>query len=411
MAQGMAPNPRAYDELHRRVEALQHENELLRAQLEAGAMGSMFSLKKKTFHAATGFRRPAECLSEAESCGALARLSTLGRHEVECSTAHLEEQAQVLHALMPTLGEEVDLALARCLQRSQKRQKKGDGRGAKAKIDERHLFLIPFLYVVGGFQQWAAPMLDGLRCSQQHFSRLLALSFPVVVDSWAKRYYRKRNMAWLRENCPPSHNDPEGADCTLFYDGSKYEVERSAGMREQRMTFSSVVNYNILQFIGVTNARGWFVESSLWAGGKMKEVDMVWTLDLWNRIEAEAAAQDRPFWIHLIVDRGFRDNSTWIDSEQQKDTWPWPHLILTCEVVKHLGTEAEPDRTQHPVEEVVENRYVQARRWVNEKAFAVFDASRFFDRVIQCTSIESVHLIKELNMGISNMRMGVPPVD
>jgi hypothetical protein len=309
---------------------------------------------------------------------------------------------------MPSLSEEVDLALAQCLQRAQKRQRKGDGRGAKARIDAQHLFLVPFLYIAGGFQQWAAPMLDGLRCSQQHFSRLLALSMPVVVEQWARRYYTTRNMAWLREHCPPSLNDPKGADCTLFYDGSKYEVERSAGMREQRMTFSSVANFNILQFIGVTNSRGWFVESSFWAGGKMREVDMVWTLGLWDRIEEEAAAQDRPFWIHLIVDRGFRDNHAWIDSAQQEDGWPWPHLILSCEVVKHLGTEEEPDRTQHPQDEVEINRYIQARRWVNEKAFAYFDISRFFGRTIECTSVASMQLYKELNLGIANYRMNVP---
>ncbi len=139
------------------------------------------------------------------------------------------------------------------------------------------------------------------------------------------------------------------------------------------------VDFNILQFIGVTIGKGWFVEATGWAGGK-KESEMVWTLDVWARLDREAASRGITFNIHLIVDRGFRDNRNWIKETVDSGEWPWPSLDVTCEIVYHLRTKAEPDRTQHPPSEVEENRCVQSRRWVNEKAFAFFDISRFFGR-------------------------------
>jgi hypothetical protein len=405
----IAPNPRSYEALVSRVAQLSAENEKLQAQLAVKNVTSMFTLKDKTFLAATSFASAQVCLQEAAECGALEVLGTLERNKVEPSTTFLEEQTQALQKALPGLEGEIDEALARCLERAQKKPKKGDGRGAKTRIDVEHLFLIPFLYMVGGFQQWTAPMLDGIRCSQQHFSRLLAISTPVVVDRWARQYYQPRNIAWLKQFCPPRPQDAEGAaDCTLFYDGSKYEVERSGGLREQRMTWSAVEDCNLLQFIGVTNEKGWFVDATAWAGGHMKESDMVWTLDLWDRINKEAQAMGETFWIHLIVDRGFRDNRATLREMDDTEDWPWPWLDITCEVVHHLGTKEEPDRTQHPPEEVEDNRKYQGRRWVNEKAFAFFDISRFFRRVIECTSVASMQLFKQLNLGIANYRMGTP---
>jgi hypothetical protein len=133
-------------------------------------------------------------------------------------------------------------------------------------------------------------------------------------------------------------------------------------------------------------------------------------LDLWNRINSEAAAQGKVFWIHLIVDRGFRDNKSWIEQNDDTENWPWPFLDITCEIAKHLGTDEQPDRAQHTEQEAIANRYVQARRWVNEKAFAFFDISRFFHRIVECTSVASMQMFKDLNIGIANYRMKVPPI-
>jgi hypothetical protein len=408
----LATNPRSFSALAARAAQLTEENEKLKAQLAARESTSMFKLKDKTFQAATSFRNAQECLEEARSCGALAALSTLGRHEVPVGESFLEEQAQRLHAAMPGLSDEIDRAVALCMEARQKKPRKDDGRGRKTRVDVEHLFLIPFLYVVGGFDQWTGPMLDGIRVSQQQFSRLLAISMPVVVEHWAKQYYRPRGIEWLKKFCPPNAvEDEHGVDCTLFLDGSKYEVERSQGMREQRMTYSSVVESNVLQFIGVTNAQGWFVELSAWAGGHMKESDLVWKLELWDRLNEEAGARQDQFHVHLVVDRGFRDNRETLKEHQDEEDWPWPNLFITCEVVYHLGTKEEPTRSQHEPEEVETNRSIQARRWVNEKAFAFFDLSRFFQHTIEWTSIAGVAQLKVLAAAVANKKMKVPKND
>ncbi len=403
----VAPNPRNIEQLQARFFSLQQENDALRAQVH----GSFFEQKEKVFLKATGFANAIVAQREMRISGAFLALERTQRHQAAPTSATLEDAAAQVQAMMPGFSDEVEEALRSCKKRVEKfHHEKRSTKGRKRTIDDEHFFLVPFLYIVGGFQMWEAPLLPGIHLSESHFSRLLHIAAPIVAEKWCPRFFTMRSLAWLRKFCPPEAADAgQDVDAVLFYDGSKYEMEHSQGIREQRGTFSSVVNFNILQFIGLTNARGWFVAASTFAGGKMKESDMAWTMDFWDNLAELAEEDGKVFHLKLIVDRGFRDNKKKIEEEQASGDWPWKRLKITCQVVHHLGTDLEPERKQHDEEEVDWNRYVQARRWVNEKAFAYFNISRFFRRLIEIQSVGAIETFKTIALATANMRMRVPP--
>ena len=397
-------NPRDRQALEEKIHLLEAENSKLKADLH----GSFFDEDPKVFKKATGFRNAVHARAELNLSGCKMELDALSRHHHDADPTLLTEMANLLADFMPDVKEEVKGALADCLGKIEKKDGTVSQRGRSCTVDTEHLFLIPFLYVMGGFYEWMAPLLPGIKISQEHFSRLLSLSLPVVVKNWVPRYYCDRSLPWLRTFCAP-HSDEakEGIDCVLFYDGSKHEIERSQGMREQRHTYNSYTKANIVQFIGVTNANGWFIDSTAFAGGKMKESNMVWTLGLWDRLNTEAAEAGEVFCIKLIVDRGFRDNRDYVEKHQGTESWPWPNLKLQVEVVHHLGTDEESTVAQHPPDEVEKNREIQARRWVNEKAFAYFNIAHFFDRVIRASTLPMIDAIQLLALAVANMKMGI----
>ncbi len=75
--------------------------------------------------------------------------------------------------------------------------------GSHKTVDEFHLFLLVFMYVHGGAQQFMAPFLPGVKVSQGHFSRLLVNSTPVVVQTWrASTIVFAHCCGWLRTPVP-----------------------------------------------------------------------------------------------------------------------------------------------------------------------------------------------------------------
>lgn len=400
-------NPRNQRSLEEENQRLRNEIKDLRAQLH----GSFFELDDTIVKKSTGFESGGIALWELNKCSALSSLKAMDRHGTVFVSGILGDAAKELKSAFPGISDEVDAELEALLFREAKNRNDHETRGRETIVDDRHLFLVPFLYIIGCFLEWMSVFLPGIRVSGGHFSRLLNNSLPIVVQYWVPRYFQVRNIDWLRRHCSPRKDDPGGVDCVLFWDGCKIGEERSEGMREQRSTYSSISLQNILQFIGVTNAYGWFVAASTMVGGQSKEVDMVWSLDLWEQLNSEAVDRGIVFWIHAYVDRGFRNNKKKVDEEQRSGAWPWNGLKLTIDIVKHLGTDEEPQRLQHPPEEVELNRSFQAKRWVNEKAFAYFKIARFYNRVVRNSVAHHIDGFKSLALAVANMEMGVPPVE
>ena len=404
MLHGVPPNPRSPEEMEKRINRLEAENQELRGLQHL----SFYKVPVEVFSKATGFRNANEARLECQSSGCRKELEAVSRHHHDADPVLLSEMAGILSDFMPGVADEVQLALSDCVSTISKPRVVKAPQGRVPIVDVDHFFLIPFLYIMGGFYEWSAPILPGIGVSQEHFSRLFSLSLPIIVGKWVPIYYCDRSMDWLRTWCAGNTEERNrGIDCVLYYDGSKHGVERSQGLHEQRHTYNSYVKDNILQFIGLTNSNGWFIDSSTFAGGKMHESAMVWTMGIWDRLNNDAGALGKVFFIKVIVDRGFRDTRDFVEENQGTLQWPWPHLKLEVELVEHLGTKAEPDRTQHPVEEVHLNRNIQARRWVNEKAFAYFNIAHFFDRVIRASTIPMIDMIKVVALGMANKKMEI----
>jgi hypothetical protein len=183
-------------------------------------------------------------------------------------------------------------------------------------------------------------------------------------------------------------------------------VEKSSGLREQRVTYNSKEKTNIVQFIGLTNRKGWFVEAGTFAGGKAKESSLVWMLQIWGELETEGEGkygEEDVFHIHCIVDRGFRDAKNEAEEWNKKQQF----IKLTVEIVEHLGTEENPNRAQHEPVEVEKNREIQAKRWANEKAFRYFDISRFFSRCVRVSTLPLIESVKSVAVALANKRMNI----
>jgi hypothetical protein len=186
------------------------------------------------------------------------------------------------------------------------------------------------------------------------------------------------------------------------------ETERDLGIRGQKGEYSNVTGQPLVQVIAAVGSSGFIVEATHCRGGRASESDMSWGLDLWQRVNDEV---DVPFHIHLILDRGFRDFNDALTKCARSHDWPYPNLTVTSEVVEHLGTKAEPHRLQHEPDEAQKNRRLQARRWINEKAFAFLKNAHFFDRVIEASALYHINSILRIAFALANMRMGCEPME
>lgn len=402
----VAPNPAEDEDENGVVRELEEENERLRALVH----GDAFATKASYFRRLTGFASAEVARRELAASNLTEVLSALHRHRPREQPELVDEVISELKEILPSLCEELVEAGVVVKNKMQKKDGAKDGRGRKPKVDAQHLFLLPFAYVFGGLQQWQFEEVPGFHLSQSQVSLLLLHTLPVVVEKWSSRYYCMRSLAWCRFHCQPATEEEGGVDAVFYLDGSKFIIEKDSGLRGQKATHSKVVNSNIVQVIGVSNSKSWIVESTYCAGGRISESKLVFALDLFERLSNEAEDAGEVCSVLLVVDRGFRDLKEKIEKKQEKGTWPYKSLLVTCRIARHLGTTADDKQVkQHDVEEVVENRAVQATRWVNEKSFAFLKHNRFFQREIRASSLHQVDLIMRLAMATTNMRLGCPP--
>ncbi len=148
-----APNRRSYTALEVAFGQLEEDHARLKAQLEALRPTSVFELKDKMSHAAATPPSAGGVPAPGALCVRHQSPWHFGPPSGPVETAHYQEQARVLRERIPSLGVEIDQALARCSNKTQMRSSKGDGWRAKAKIDSQKLLLMPFLYVAVGFQE------------------------------------------------------------------------------------------------------------------------------------------------------------------------------------------------------------------------------------------------------------------
>lgn len=378
-------------------------------RLKTPEVNSMLSLPDSFVYKATGFVSRVNLIHELERSGAKKELKAARRDHAPVPVEFLPAAAEKLKVGLPAHAGDIDMVLQQLLAKEKKRDAPKDKRGATSKVNTTHQFMLVFCYIVGGFEDWQGYILPGIRLSQSHFSRLFAVSAPIVAQKWAPRWFCHRSLEWLKKNSPPTDADEKGVDAVIYWDGTKKEEQRSTGMVEQRNTYG-YDGYNMLQFIGVTIGDGRFIAASAMAGGRMKESHLVWGMEMWELWQQDAAERHAlgmgdHFHLKVIADRGFRDNKEKLEEEQRNRKWPYKHLKVTIEIVHHLGTKENPAREQHPAPETEHNRAVQARRWVNEKAFVYFDISRFFKRIISARNVYMIDSIKEISLAVANMIM------
>lgn len=397
----IAENPSSRSSLLKRVEDLERRNK----ELEEKLRGSMYEMKDKLFRLCTGFESVAVALEELRISGCEDLLSSVRRSGIVIPAEVMDNAVNRLIVALPDIADLLRTACDAIKTKDEQllnRQKKRTG--APPVVDAKHLFLIPFVYVYGGFMQWQASFLPGLHVNQSQFSVLLATTLPIVVERWVPRYYRARGIDWLKQHCGPRDVDPEGTDFVLFYDGCKIRTEKSAGLREQKMSFNGKEKTNLVHFLGLTNEKGWFVEVTDMMGGRFTESNMPWLLNFWDAIDEEARSRNISVKARFIVDRGFRNNITKIRDEQDKESWKWKNLHVQMDSPVHLGD----NRSQVEADEAELNRRIQARRWVNEKAFAFFQHSRLFAGILEMNSLAQVNSFQKIAVAIANMRQGCP---
>ena len=231
-----------------------------------------------------------------------------------------------------------------------------------------------------------------------------------------------RDLNWAREYATPSmertqylkdrrfSTDMQSADIVCLLDGLSVRMERSSAILEQKHDFDwSKDKEVVMRSLVLCNLAGFILHITRAVGGRTFEVqiaEQMTFLDLWN---ADAASQNLPTKIHLVVDRGFHDYVDWIRDNQRK----WPLLTITTSMpsflnpVKHRGerytTEEKANkRKQFGGVEAEQNREIASVRWVNEAAVGGVEASRLFKRVLDLSVLHHVNHFLEIAAAVAN---------
>ena len=200
-----SPNPRERNQLEQRVHFLERENAALLEQV----CGSFFAVRDEVFLKATGFNNAVEAKTEMKISGCLELFQQTSRSRQVIASQDIRAIAEELRQCMPGVEDEIKAVEEEFLSNSGRERTPQKNRGKKRVVDDEHLFLVPFLYILGGFLEWQFELLPGFHVEQQHVSELLHLSLPVVCSKWVPRYYCPRNRAWLREHCAPIEGEPK----------------------------------------------------------------------------------------------------------------------------------------------------------------------------------------------------------
>jgi hypothetical protein len=181
---GRPTNPREPDELERRVRELEQKLESLEKELH----GSFFNVHRDTFSAATGFSDAADAFLEFGAAGGENRFSEIDRHHGSDVVDLLPQAAKTIkEAFVDIDPAVVDDALKKVQKRLEKRESHS-AQGRKPVVDAAHVFLMPFLYLFGGFFEWAFRLLPGFHIGQSQASLLLQRSMD-VAQYLVPRYY------------------------------------------------------------------------------------------------------------------------------------------------------------------------------------------------------------------------------
>lgn len=221
------PNPLSYEELLNKVVSLQRRL----GEVETSAVRSLPELSDDTIYDLTGFPSLKEARSEYEKAGGDTVFGQLHRHGTSLDPALIDKAAMHVREQFPGLSDETDLAHDAVLCQRGFCEEKKDPRGRKPVVEPFAVFLLVMMYVHGGVLEFMAPFLPGIGCGQSQFSRILDNATPLIVEKWAKLYYKKRDLNWLIENAGPDRDrsqyagerqfagDLEGAVIVLGIDG------------------------------------------------------------------------------------------------------------------------------------------------------------------------------------------------
>lgn len=249
--------------------------------LEVAAKHELEVLDDTTFHSLTGLPNVAKAREEFERAGGYAEFKGVRRHQTSLSAEVVLRAGEEIRFQFP---EDCSFVSEAVLSVQQRRcwiyDNEKDSRGRLPVVDEFALFLIPFMYVYGGVMEYMAPFLPGIHVSQPQFSRLLLNVAPVVAKKWAKLYYCKRDLLWLKDNCSPSQDrsqywkehqlDPDfrNANIVLLLDGGTVKSEKSHGVREQKEMYDwSKDNQPEMRVLVLVSLSGEIVEVSSATGG------------------------------------------------------------------------------------------------------------------------------------------------
>jgi hypothetical protein len=384
------------------------------------------SLDVATFHHLTGFRDCAQAREEFERAGGDTVFGCVDRHKTFLHPEAVNKAYEQVQQQFPEHPEGLERALhivgaSRAFGPEEKQRT-----GSHMTVDEFHLFLLVFMYVHGGVQQFMAPFLPGVKVSQGHFSRLLVNSTPVVARTWANKYYCVRPLQWLVDHANPAvkthtreekkhllDQDLQRADVVLCLDGYSVACEKSDGTSEQKQNYDyKKSSQPLMRIIEVCTLNGVVVQVSSATGGRTCEVEVALGLRLVDRIEEEAQQSGRHVRLHLVLDRGFFDYKKDLVARR------WSHVTVTFSIPYHLITPGKKSaaelaaglRKQHPAEEVEWNRTVASERWINEVSVGGINHARFLHRLLDLTTMHLIDDYLAIAAAQVNLRLKVSPV-
>jgi hypothetical protein len=96
-------------------------------------------------------------------------------------------------------------------------------------------------------------------------------------------------------------------------------------------------------------------------------------------------------------------------ADQNSTEWPFKHLRVTCEIVEHLGTEEDPQRSQHDAPEAEKPRD-SSKTMGERKSVWFFKQAHFFDRTMRASTLYHINEIIRIGLALANMRLGCPAV-
>jgi hypothetical protein len=410
------------DDLLREVERCQAEIARFRKPEES----SLRSLKDATFNALTGFHSAGDAQEEFEKCGAdffFDELQLIGRsYDAELCDSVMAELGDVF----PKYKDLIQGLSLRVQAKITERNRNRDHKGRRSDVDPFHRFLSVFIYVHGGLLQSFAPLLPGIKCSQSHFSRILAQSLAVVLEHWVPLYYRPMTLqSLLRESGLNDEYIQERQVCheievklrqcrtLIFIDGLSVPCEKSRYGREQKEMFDySKDKQPVVRVLVMCDRFGRILHITPAVGGRTQEVEVAESMEVLEKLNNEAQDLGEKVGIGIVVDRGFY---WFVESiKEQLQNFPWLHVeiftpyhLVAPKKRGHKRTPEEKEeakRKQFTEEQITYNRCVTRLRWINEVAVGFMEENRLFKRMIDLNTLVNIDSYFKVGAALANFR-------